>query len=221
MKVASIINRFKKAKNKHGISGLPKQINTRIRITMKNKWRSVFNDYNHVWVCDERQSETILPEGITIEHYQKLEEIPRKAVDKMVEELGDSASEWLNKEFSEKSVLWLLYVNGEFVARQFIRHGKYFDKWFIPIRDKDYVFMAAGTFPEFRGQGLSPLLKRAIMYHETRNGGLAYVDCKVWNQPAIRALKKNNFRHLATMRNYWEGDSVKERIKIAFKKLVK
>ena len=212
MKIKNFIRRISKEKKIHGLHSIPKLIASKIYIKIRKKYRLLFNDHNHVWVYDDEPIKVILPEEITIKSFEKIESIPKEAFNKMKEELGDTTKDWLNAEFREGSILWLLFVNNEFAVRQFIRYGKYFNTWFLPLNEKDFVFMAAGTFPEYRGKSLNPILKRYIMHNEMKNGGKAYVDCKVWNKSAISALKKNNFRYLKTMKNYWEGNSIKDRV---------
>ena len=221
MKLNNFAYRFKKARNKHGIKSFPRLIFKKILLVVRDKWRLLFNYYNYVFIYDGEPPRVILPEGITIKFYDKLEKIPKEALQKMIDEMGGKTIDWLNSEFKAGSTLWLLFINDAFIVRQLVRYGKFFDKWFLPLNDMDFVFMAGSTFPEYRGQGLIGILTNYQMSHLMRNGGKPFADCKVWNKSSRRFLEKIGFRRIKTMKNYWEGNGTKDKILTFMNKLLK
>jgi hypothetical protein len=219
MNTAKIAEALVMLRDPQGRQQLRERVERKVRRTARDKWRVLTQDRNHVFVFDGEPPVVPLPDNTEIIRYDRIEDIPQHAIDKMIEEGGPDALEWIRKEFAAHSVLWLAYIGGEYASRQLTRRGNFFERWFFPINEKDFVFMAAGTFPEFRGRGLNPLLKRYIMSQEMQPGGRVLVDCKVWNDSSFRAIMKNGFQPVAVMRNYWDGDTPIERTKSLLNKV--
>lgn len=60
----------------------------------------------------------------------------------------------------------------------------------------------------FRGRGLFPSLMRHVMHEALAAGGHAYIDCRVYNTPALRSVAKAGFVGIATMRPISRGDAL-------------
>jgi hypothetical protein len=221
MTVREFMERLKRARAKRGAWALPKLAIEKLRRAIRARWQLLFNDKKHLFVFDGEPPQVSLSDGMVVERYDALEQIPNEVMDRMREELGDKVVEiWLETEFKEGSVLWILFVDDKFVVRQLTRRGKFIPKWYLPLAEEDFIFMAAGTFPEYRGRGLSPLLKRYILAQEMRTGVRVYGDVKASNVASMRALQKIGFRHIGIKKNYWEGNTLRERVAAVLRKIM-
>lgn len=202
----STINQFiikicKKIKDE-GVFGFIKMSIDKTHISIRTFWRKTFLNKNHIYTLQKPVKDIELPYGLIIKKYSCVEELPVETIDALKNEMGSMVNNWLTEEFNKSATLWVGYINGEYVVRQWTRFGKDFDKWFIELNDEDYVFFASGTIPKWRGKGLMPRLGNYIMLERSYLNGDAYVDIKVWNKSAINARKKNGAKYVTTMKPY-------------------
>ncbi len=96
--------------------------------------------------------------------------------------------------------MWVMFIDGRPVTMKFTRRGRYFKRWFVPLQDDDIVVFRGRTFPEYRGRGLHPALTRFMFKRILHEGQRAFTDCKIHNKSSIRAIQKNNWARVATMK---------------------
>ena len=161
--------------------------------------RIFFKNRQYIFVHNgpfERSEKSIF----NFEHYEKFCLIPDDVKNLIILKEGFEALSMTEKEMSQFSTLWVAFYHGIPAGHQSVRRGKYFKKWFVGLNENDIVFFRTITYREFRGQGVCPAIMQQAMHILLRDGDRAFVDCKIYNKPAIRAFLKNNFRLLAKMK---------------------
>ena len=103
-------------------------------------------------------------------------------------------------EMDQDANMWVMFIDGQPVTMKFTRRGRYFKRWFVPLQDDDIVVFRGRTFPEYRGRGLHPALTRFMFQRILHEGQRAFTDCKIHNKSSIRAIQKNNWVRIATMK---------------------
>ena len=72
---------------------------------------------------------------------------------------------------------------------------------FFPLLDNEALIYAAEVFPEYRGQGIMPILMNQTILELVRKGiERIYVECKVWNHASYRGISKTCAIELGTAR---------------------
>ncbi|NGP53696.1 GNAT family protein [Thioalkalivibrio sp. XN8] len=132
--------------------------------------------------------------------YREIEVIPPPVAAAIVERESEAHFAQDLAEVQDGSVLWVATVNGAVAGVRHSRRGKQFRHWFVPIRENDMVIFRGRTYPEFRGQGISPSMHRHIMHSELAPEDRVYADCALYNKPSRRSLQKAGYHPIATMK---------------------
>jgi hypothetical protein len=175
--------------------------------TLLNK---TFRNRNHVYIFDPDSKEPPGPDGMVLQRYERVDDIPEAIRESIITEIGIKAYEQDLREIRLHSVLWLVLLNDQVVAKLHSRKGEYFMKWFVPLRAGDVVLFRARTYRDFRGRGINPRFQRMIIRKEVATDRNAYVDCKVYNASAIRGIEKAGFRRIATMKPISQKEALGE-----------
>lgn len=110
------------------------------------------------------------------------------------------------RELAENAVLWIASMDGYVASFLFTRKGQYFKNWFLELRPDDVVLFRMRTTENYRGRGLAPSLMRHAMHNCVAPPARAFIDCRTYNKPSIRAIQKAGFQCVAkkrTIRRDW------------------
>lgn len=192
--------RLAESLREHGWIGTILQLKGRLAWHTLRLTRRVLFHRNYVYQYDANSSVPTRPEGLVIARYTEYSDIPTAVVHSLVRFRGDRHPATIGEELSDGAVLWVASHSGEVVASQFTRTGEHFVEWFVSLEDHDLVVFGSGTSPAARGQGIMPYMMYDHVRQELRGEGRAFVDCRIWNKPAIRCIEKAGFRRIATCR---------------------
>jgi len=103
----------------------------------------------------------------------------------------------IQRRFGYGADLWLLKRNDTVVGMLWSLPRETWRPHVFPLTPRDILLLDAEVFPEFRGQGMNPLLTRHVL-HGVKNKGYtrAYIHVAIWNTPQLRSLRKTPFRRL-------------------------
>jgi GNAT superfamily N-acetyltransferase len=167
---------------------------------LRSAWRRIAQNKNHVFIRRRGASMQPLPAGLRIERCEQERDIPPQWLSFIRARKGESYLQVMRREFAEHGVLWLAIMDNELAAYQWSRLGKYTPRWFVPVGENDVLIFATVTMERFRGRGIGPAMMCHIIATETPICGEAYVDCAVWNHPAVRFIEKAGFQRIATLK---------------------
>ena len=69
--------------------------------------------------------------------------------------------------------------------------------YFFPLQKNDVLLFDAEIFPEFRGQGINPLLTEMVLAKlKERGKERAFIQTREWNASEIASLKKTSFKKI-------------------------
>ncbi|KJS28616.1 MAG: hypothetical protein VR64_23855 [Desulfatitalea sp. BRH_c12] len=118
----------------------------------------------------------------------------------MLRHEGEKGLKQAKFEMKYGASMWVGLVDGQISHRKFVRRGHDFKRWFVDLNEDDIVLFREQTYPGYRGRGIGPAVSRYLMNALLREGGKAYSDCNIHNMSSIRALQKNGFMRIATMK---------------------
>lgn len=128
--------------------------------------------------------------------YDTLTAVPAAYLEVLQRELDVHFISVAKREFAQQGRLWIGRVNGEVAAYQWVRLGCHIPHWFVALEPQDAVIFNTATCAAFRGQGIAPAMMVQIIREIAAGGGRTYIDCKVWNRPAIRGVEKSGFKQI-------------------------
>ena len=191
--IRSAVERIVRFVRRHGVAAMP-------RTTALLVWRRLFADEHFVFSlhAEPFQLRQVV-DGLLIQRYGTLEEIPGRHFQQLMAEEGSVLLQQMNREFADGGVFWVATLEEHVVAYQWSRRGFQVERWFVPLEADDVVIFATVTFPQWRGRGIGPAMMQHIIANELAGRGRAYVDCKVWNKPAMRGIAKAGFTCMGRM----------------------
>ena len=163
------------------------------------RYRRWFQNRNHVF----RHSgpyEAVADGAVRFVRYAEHRAVPAEVLAVIKRHGGERALGKDRAEMQCGAALWVAFIGDEVAGTSMSRRGRDFRSWFVPLADEDIVIFRNRTYPEHRGKGVCPRMMRHIMHTELAEGGMAYVDCRVYNKPSIRSIEKAGFELMATMK---------------------
>jgi GNAT superfamily N-acetyltransferase len=132
--------------------------------------------------------------------FDQFDDIPENIRAVIEQTNGPQTLEEDRREMDQAAVMWVAIYNQEPAGVLFSRKGRDFRQWFVELKDNDMVLFRMRTHPEFRGRGIAPFLMSYAMHNSLTLGCRAFIDCRVYNTPSIRAIEKAGFDLLSTMK---------------------
>lgn len=194
------LERLRQVRAEYGWAGLVRRAASRFGSDLQMVWRRLAQNRNHIFVHDPDAPRVHGPVGLQVSRYTRLEDIPPSVAGELQAMGGSGTLETERWELEHHAVLWIGMLEERVVATSMTRRGWHYRKWFVPLADDDVVIFRNATARQFRGMGICPALMQRIMQDELEKGARAYVDCRVYNQPSIRSIRKAGFRRIATMK---------------------
>lgn len=124
---------------------------------------------------------------------KSISDVPEKLISQIYEEMGPFASEDMFSQFNIGSVFWVICNDDELVGYWWSIEGEFLEAWFIPLDNKDVVFLSALIVPKWRGFSISPSVLLHIIHNEISCNVSIFIDVKNWNLSALNAWKKAGF----------------------------
>jgi ribosomal protein S18 acetylase RimI-like enzyme len=124
----------------------------------------------------------------------------------------------MSERFAKGAALWLVKAENLLAGYGWKLQGRSIEPYYFPLGPKDVHLFDFHVFPQYRGQGINPLLVAAILRSLATNGrGRAFIEAAEWNEAQISSLRKTPFERLGLARSftvfghkfiYWfEGDT--------------
>jgi ribosomal protein S18 acetylase RimI-like enzyme len=103
----------------------------------------------------------------------------------------------LKARFALGASLWLIKSNNKLAGYGWTLQGRTVEPHFFPLGKNDLHLFDFHVFPQYRGQGMNPLLVTHILKNLAREvSGRAFIEAAEWNKAQLSSLTKTPFRHL-------------------------
>jgi len=117
-----------------------------------------------------------------------------------------------NPELAQKNIaerfglgasLWLVLSAGHLAGFGWSLQGRTVEPYFFPLGREDVHLFDFHVFPQFRGQGLNPVLVTHILHTlSSASRGRAFIEAAEWNKAQLSSLRKTPFRQLGLVRSF-------------------
>jgi GNAT superfamily N-acetyltransferase len=103
----------------------------------------------------------------------------------------------MKERFRKGASLWLIKSHDRLAGYGWTLKGGTIEPHYFPVGQDDVHLFDFYVFPQYRGQGMNPLLVGEILRSLAREGaGRAFIEAAEWNQPQLSSLSKTPFRCL-------------------------
>jgi hypothetical protein len=109
------------------------------------------------------------------------------------------ANRSIAERFALGASLWLIRYNDKLAGYGWTLQGHTVEPHYLPLATDDVHFFDFQVFPQYRGQGMNPLLVGHILRSLAVEGrGRAFIEAAEWNQAQLASLRKTPFRYLGS-----------------------
>ena len=196
----SFLARLRSLPGRYGWLGIARRVSAKSAGALLAGWRRIAQHRNHVFRHNPSMPRLAAPTGMVVQCFTGPAEIPQRTRDEMARHFGEREVELQRWEMERKAVLWVATVNDRLAGVSMSRLGRYYARWFVPLRARDVVIYRNSTLPAFRGQGVCPAIMHEIVSRQVVADSRAYVDCKIYNKSSIRSIEKAGFQRVATLK---------------------
>jgi hypothetical protein len=194
MNIFSSVSRFTSYYTRHGFGATIR----RARLAVK---RALFSSRMVLFYCDlSRQSTTSenIPRSLKLERLSSYAEISSQ-------DLQDITSFWnpkqanrnIRERFNRGTSLWLVKSGDRLAGYGWTMRGGTMEPHYFPLAQNDAHLFDFHVFPQFRGQGINPLLVTHILSSLAGEcSGRAYIEAAEWNEAQLSSLRKTPFCRL-------------------------
>jgi ribosomal protein S18 acetylase RimI-like enzyme len=179
-----MIQRFCRAWKEHGTAGL-----------IKHLFRNKFPIHICLVYRKTESSNSCTMPGLLIERFPSRSVVGLEVIESLRMAKGDGMIREVDKLFSKGCELWVGLMDGQIAGICWSRSHERGRDHFVPLEETDAVILSCFVFPAFRGRGVYPAMLEAMVNTLMNQDQVrkVYIDCKSWNVPSIRGIKKAGF----------------------------
>ena len=139
---------------------------------------------------------------LEIEQIHREEDIPDLALKRILQHWNERLMKRHIKERFEKGArLWLAKVEKDYAGFGWSIVGTSIEPYFFPLSNSDAHLFNFHIFPEYRGNGINPLLvNHMLLVLKNEKINRALIETNTWNKAQIRSLEKTYFHKLGRAR---------------------
>lgn len=194
MGMSSSIDRVREYFKRHGFAE-----------TVRRAWlatrRRLFANRMVVYYCDLAKLPAMpvnVPELVRIQRVRREEELR--------EEDCEAISSFWNPELAHRDIrdrfakgacLWLIKSGDNLASYGWTLRALTIEPYYFPLAPEDAHLFDFHVFPQYRGQGMNPLLVAHILHSLAKNGvSRAFIEVAEWNEAQLASLRKTPFHQL-------------------------
>lgn len=107
----------------------------------------------------------------------------------------------IRERFEKGASLWLIKSGENLAGYGWTLRGTTIEPHYFPLTEVDAHLFDFHVFPQYRGQGMNPLLVNHILRGLAGEcGGRAFIEAAEWNEAQLSSLRKTPFRRLGSAR---------------------
>lgn len=163
--------------------------------------RTLFSNRMVLFYCDlSRRSlvPTDLPSSLNVERKRNETEVSPLDRAEMINFWNSKLADLSIKErFGRGASLWIIKSWGRMAGYGWTLQGRTIEPHYYRLGPDDVHLFDFYVFPEYRGQGINPLLVSEILRNLTAEGlGRAFIEAAEWNHSQLVSLGKTSFQRL-------------------------
>jgi len=193
----TIYVRFKELYAKYGPAGLIFRILIKPYRILRDKWRKKFNNYHYIFRLEPNAPRVPIPEGFTMEHFERIEDIPVSLLEQLNDKFGIEEIRYNLKGVKYRGCVFCVgLIHNKPVCIQLFRYASYIPNWFIELDPDDVVLLRGFVAPEHRGKRLHSCMHQAIASLLYLQKMSIYTDISIHNAPSLNSVEKSGFKRL-------------------------
>lgn len=198
MDIVNSITRITDYCSRHGFAATLRRAGLQLR-------RILFSGRMVVFYCDltkQTAAQPSVPSSLQLQRLQTYAELCAADIEQMTSFWNPKqVLRKMRERFEKGASLWLIRSSGLIAGYGWTLQGRTVEPYFFPLAVDDVHLFDFHVFPEFRGQGLNPLLVGHIVASVAREaGGRAFIEAAEWNSAQLASLKKTPFARLGMVR---------------------
>jgi len=169
--------------------------------------RAFFSNRMIVFYCDLTTPKlpiAILPSDRKVEHTKSFAELKPQDLREMTSFWNpELARRNINERFAKGAWLWLIKVGDDLAGYGWTLRGVTIEPYYFPLASGDAHLFDFHVFPQYRGQGMNPLLVAHILDGLAGSGvSRAFIEAAEWNDAQLTSLRKTPFHQLGQVSSF-------------------
>ena len=167
--------------------------------------RAIFARCMVVFYCDlakQAKSPARIPNSMKLERLNSATDVGPQDLQKMTSFWNPKkACGNIRERFEHGATLWTAKSGEKLAGYGWTLRGGTIEPHYFPLAKHDLHLFDSHVFPEYRGQGINPLLVNHILHTMSSEGiGRAFIEAAEWNEAQLASLRKTPFRRLGWAR---------------------
>jgi GNAT superfamily N-acetyltransferase len=194
MSISASISRVGAYYKRHGIAA------TVTRFALAGR-RALFSNRMVLFYCDLStltSSAVALPNRLKVERHTSQSDITADDLQQITSFWNpDLARRNISERFRLGASLWVIRFEGRLAGYGWSLQGRTVEPHYFLLGQDDIHLFDFQVFPQYRGQGINPLLVGHILQNLALNGrGRVFIEAAEWNRPQLASLRRTPFRRL-------------------------
>jgi ribosomal protein S18 acetylase RimI-like enzyme len=169
--------------------------------------RGLFSGRMVVFACDlaKQPSQPVaIPNSLKIERLTKESELDPRDLEEMTSFwVPEQARRNMGERFAKGASLWTIKSGNNLAGYGWTLQGSTIEPYYLPFGQSDVHLFDFHVFPQYRGQGINPLLVSYILSSLATPGeGRAFIEAAEWNHAQLSSLGKTPFHRVGSARVY-------------------
>jgi len=187
--------------------------------------RALFSNRMVVFYCDlatQKLPMAVPPSQRKVEYIKGFAELKPQDLHMMTSFWNpELAHRNISERFAKGAWLWLIKSGDDLAGYGWSLRGLTIEPYYFPLASEDVHLFDFHVFPQYRGQGMNPLLVGHILHGLARNGvSRAFIEAAEWNEAQLASLRKTPFHQLGQVSSFaifgrkfihWTGNENGER----------
>jgi ribosomal protein S18 acetylase RimI-like enzyme len=139
-----------------------------------------------------------IPTSMTIDRIRNYSELDPQTLQEMVSFWNPAqAHQNIQERFQRGASLWLIKSGNQLAGYGWSLQAGTIEPHYFPLAQDDVHLFDFHVFPQFRGQGINPLLVKYILGGLAGEcGGRAFIEAAEWNKAQLSSLRKTPFQQI-------------------------
>jgi len=198
MGLSTAIPRLTDYYRRHGFSPTVRRVGVAVK-------RALFSSRNVLFYCDLAtltSPPSDLPSFLKVERKRSSAELSQEDLEAITGFWNPKLAQRNMKErFGKGASLWLIKSESRLAGHGWSLRGGTIQRHYFPLGPDDAHLFDFHVFPQYRGQGMNPLLVTRILQGlATEGASRALIEAAEWNQAQLSSLAKTPFRRLGLAR---------------------
>jgi ribosomal protein S18 acetylase RimI-like enzyme len=200
MAISTSISRLTDYYSRHGFGA------TIRRASLAAK-RALFSSRMVVFYCDlakQTAASVSIPSSLKVDRVRSHAELDQRDLQEMTSFWNPKqAHRNIRERFDQGASLWLIKSGDKLAGYGWTLQGRSIESYYFPLAPNDVHLFDFHVFPQYRGQGINPVLVTHILRSlGADRGGRAFIEAAEWNQAQLLSLRKTAFLQLGLVRSF-------------------